>query len=493
MTTFFQRHRGAARPSWLPASTEVLGLRRAQIGAAWALAAHFTRSEQPGQVVLPTGVGKTAVMTLGAMLVPCARVLVIAPSHVVRDQIADEFERMSVLRKTDTIPEDLPRPKVGISVRRLTKKRDWARLRKHDVVVGTPGCLSPAYEGVVNPPKGLFDFVIVDEGHHAPATTWQTLLEAFNGARISLFTATPFRRDRKVLPGVLAYDYPLASAISDGVYAPVAFVPVTIPAGANRDGLIASTVSDRLRDPRHIAASSAFIARTDRLEHAQALVGVYGAAGLKAAMVSGQDSRNRVKNTLRALGDGSISGVITVGVLGEGLDEPKLKVAAYHKPHKSLAPTLQFVGRISRISKDAEAPAELIAVPDDVRDETSQLYEEDASWAELVPDLMDSAVEAVRARTSYVAELARPPSEEFSMFALQPKKETQVFTLDGSVIPNLSVQIERLGNGRVVHSATDDDGDLLVLVSAHRRHPEWLRSDALDSVEYLLHLTLDHV
>lgn len=69
MATFFELHRGAANPVWLPPSTEVLGLRKAQIGAAWALAAHFTRSEQPGQVILPTVVGKTAVMTCA----PCSR------------------------------------------------------------------------------------------------------------------------------------------------------------------------------------------------------------------------------------------------------------------------------------------------------------------------------------------------------------------------------------------------------------------------------------
>jgi superfamily II DNA or RNA helicase len=488
VATYFQQHHGAASPVWLPPSTEVFGLRKAQIGAAWALAAHFTRSDQPGQVVLPTGVGKTAVMTLSAMLTPCTRVLAIAPSHVVRDQIADEFERMGVLRSAASIPENLSKPKVALAAHRLAKRSDWTKLRSFDVVVGTPGCLSPALEGVSPPPKGLFDLVIVDEGHHAPATTWQALLEAFSGARIGLFTATPFRRDRKALPGLLAYDYPLASALSDGVYAPVSYVPVSIPPGADRDALIAEAVADRLRDPVHAASASAFIARTDRLEHARALVDVYETAGLNASMVSGQDSRKKVQGVLRSLGEGSLAGIITVGVLGEGLDQPRLKIAAYHKAHKSLAPTLQFVGRISRISKEAEAPAELIAVPDEVRDETSRLYEEDASWAELVPDLMDAAVAAERDRTRYVAELARPHGEEFSMYALQPRKETQIYVFPSSVTPDLSAEIERLGNGQVVHSATDDDGDLRVLVSAHRRHPDWLRSDALDSIEYNLHL-----
>jgi hypothetical protein len=363
-------------------------------------------------------------------------------------------------------------------------------LKKCDVAVGTPGCLSPGYQGVAWPPTGIFDLVIFDEGHHVPADTWQILLDAFGAARIALFTATPFRRDRKALPGVLAYDYPLSSAISDGVYAVVSYVPVKAASGADRDQLIASTVASRLKDKRHVAANSAFIARTDRLEHAVSLVDVYQAEGLKARMVSGRDSRAKVKTTLRELMEGSINGVVTVGVLGEGLDQPRLKIAAYHRPHKSLAPTLQFVGRISRILKDAEAPAELIAIPEDVRDETRRLYEEDASWAELVPMLMDSAVVAEQARAAYIAELEKPPMEEFSMYALQPRKETQIFTFDDPVDPDLTTKVGRLGNGQVIHSATDEDGSLLVLVSAHRWHPDWLRSDALDSIEYQLHIAV---
>ena len=36
-------------------------------------------------------------------------------------------------------------------------------------------------------------------------------------------------------------------------------------------------------------------------------------------------------------------------MLGEGFDLPALKVAVVHDPQKSLAVTLQFIGRFTRI------------------------------------------------------------------------------------------------------------------------------------------------
>ncbi|MFO6295853.1 helicase-related protein, partial [Pseudomonas aeruginosa] len=43
--------------------------------------------------------------------------------------------------------------------------------------------------------------------------------------------------------------------------------------------------------------------------------------------------------------------VICVDMLAEGYDLPNLKIAALHDHHKSLAVTLQFIGRITRVNK----------------------------------------------------------------------------------------------------------------------------------------------
>ncbi len=109
MSDYFQTNAPQVHPLWREGAG---ALRRGQLGALWALSAHFTVEAAPFQAVLPTGVGKTAVMTLLPFVVPTTRVLVVAPSKLVRDQIAEEFAQLVVLRETATATEGMPAPKV---------------------------------------------------------------------------------------------------------------------------------------------------------------------------------------------------------------------------------------------------------------------------------------------------------------------------------------------------------------------------------------------
>src|SRR6185437_6434804 len=82
---------------------------------------------------------------------------------------------------------------------------EWERLRDFDVVVATPSAVSPLLAGVAAPPADLFDLILVDEAHHSPARSWQELLDGFPTALRTLFTATPFRRDRREIRGRFVY------------------------------------------------------------------------------------------------------------------------------------------------------------------------------------------------------------------------------------------------------------------------------------------------
>ena len=52
-------------------------------------------------------------------------------------------------------------------------------------------------------------------------------------------------------------------------------------------------------------------------------------------------------------------------MLGEGYDFPNLKIAAVHATHKSLASTLQFIGRFARTNAEKIGKAKFIAVNDE--------------------------------------------------------------------------------------------------------------------------------
>lgn len=84
--------------------------------------------------------------------------------------------------------------------------------------------VSPAIQGVASPPTDLFTLVMIDEAHHSPAATYSATLDAFPDARRAFFTATPFRRDKKIISGTLVYNYPLRAAIKDGTYGKVVYL-----------------------------------------------------------------------------------------------------------------------------------------------------------------------------------------------------------------------------------------------------------------------------
>ena len=75
-------------------------------------------------------------------------------------------------------------------------------------------------------------------------------------------------------------------------------------------------------------------------------------------------------------------------MLGEGFDLPILKVAALHSPDKSLAITLQFIGRFARTTAQNLGRATFFALASDMEIERVKLYREGAVWEEiLIPNL----------------------------------------------------------------------------------------------------------
>ncbi|MFP3442193.1 helicase C-terminal domain-containing protein, partial [Pantoea sp. SIMBA_133] len=80
---------------------------------------------------------------------------------------------------------------------------------------------------------------------------------------------------------------------------------------------------------------------------AEALLSVYEAiaADLNPVVVHSTYGKPEIRRRLEGLLSRESKIVICVDMLGEGYDLPNLKVAALHDHHKSLAVTLQFIGR----------------------------------------------------------------------------------------------------------------------------------------------------
>ncbi len=74
------------------------GLRSPQIGAVYATLAHWSTSDKPASVVMPTGTGKTETMLALLVAARLGRLLVVVPNDNARSQVASKFMELSVLR-----------------------------------------------------------------------------------------------------------------------------------------------------------------------------------------------------------------------------------------------------------------------------------------------------------------------------------------------------------------------------------------------------------
>ena len=363
-------------------------------------------------------------------------------------------------------------------------------MARHDVVVTTPQCVSPAYRRVVLPPPDFFDLVIIDEAHHEPAKTWRSLVEHFPKTRRLLLTATPFRRDRRGLSGEIVYWYSLHDAMADHVYAPIHFRAVHPKDGESEDDAVARVAIARMNSPEHLKAGSQLVVRTDEIDDALRLRELYSRNGLELSVLSSNSSQQEVDRILTALEKGASRGAAVVGVPTEGFDLPRLKIAAYHKKHKSLAATLQFIGRIARVVSDAPPP-ELLAIPEVISGETRHLYDEDSSWTELLPRIADTAVYRERERREYSQSFPQPQGN-YSRASIFPPKRIQCYRISSNeALADVRLTSEwpsQLVRSAVYDYATDSDGSLALIITRDVVHPPWLLSDALDSYEYTLHL-----
>jgi superfamily II DNA or RNA helicase len=303
------------------------GWRRPQLGALGATMAHWSLAEhEPTVVSIPTGTGKTAVGMASPFLSarPPARVLVLAPARQIRRQLVEQFSTYDQLHRIGVLPEATAAPTVFEMAGRTD---DWSELEDFDVVVALPNSISPAhYEEGLLPPRDLFDLIIVDEAHHAPADTWRAVLDHFADARALLLTATPRRRDGKRIPGSLEYYYPLRRALDEGLYKPIEPVllsPPDLTDKSEADAAIAARAAELLARDEH--RTSTLLVRGATIGRLRELQGVYRAAGVDLALLYNVMSEQHQREVVDSLRAGTTRAIGVIGMLSEGFDLPSLR------------------------------------------------------------------------------------------------------------------------------------------------------------------------
>ncbi len=494
--SFFSDHYQAIR---YPEDSEATpGLRRPQSGAIHAIASYFTRHSQLEKtksaiVVMPTGSGKTAVLLLAPFVLKAQRILVITPSDLVRSQITNQFTDFNILKNIGALVGDIGQHKVCMVNSRLTTKESWVELKEFDVVISTPNCVSPGYNGIANAPEDLFDLLLVDEAHHVPAKTWTAILKAFPQAKNILFTATPFRHDEQAIEGEMIYEFSIREAFEDRIFGELQFIPVELIDTISADIAIAKKTEEVFREDRRNKLDHYILVRTDKMDHARELEEIYKQhTKLHLQTVHSGLAEKAVDATIDLLLQKKLDGIICIEMLGEGFDFPNLKIAAIHKPHKSFPVTLQFIGRFARTNAEKIGKAKFIALPQDIRIDMEQLYKEGKVWQEIIPDLYQNRILA-GAETREKLATFTPLNEEFlsdlSLDDFKPLQHVKIYRLfDGA---NLETQFH-LKEAKVVKRFKSDKLSTILFISESMEIPDWSSTDVFKRIDYDLFVIYYH-
>lgn len=464
------------------------GFRPGQLGALHAVLAHATVHEDPAIVCLPTGYGKTSLMMALPLLLQPNRVLVVEPSNALRKQVASHFQGLSTLRRIGAVDDRLENPSVVRHEGRPATPEEWQLLAESDVVVSTPGSSSPTL--APGAPRDLFDLIIFDEAHHAPAETWSAYLEHYSAARFVFLTATPFRRDGRVIPGKLVYRYPVMRAVSEGAFDPVIFraAPVQNELDDQHvDKAIAESAVQQLRSDREAGFDHRLFVRAGTISGAEQLTELYRGLGISVEAVDSKLSKRRQDDCERRLVSGELDGIVCVDMFGEGYDFPKLKVAALHAPHRSLVPTIQFIGRFARVDPST-GRGTLIAPTSRMRTSTSALLREGVEIARLIDEAAlaelagDQAEREILERLP-VRRVAESDYDAVSPLALQLYAHVRVFRCERP--PDFALFGETVGRElRVMKQWGSDDGTVALLLTLDENPPNWATSDVLVNIRH---------
>lgn len=227
----------------------------------------------------------------------------------------------------------------------------------------------------------FYDYIVVDEFHHAAAPTYQKLLVYYQPQILLGLTATPERMDGKNIldyfGGRIAAEIRLPEAIDRKLLCPFQYFGVTDTVdlsslkwrtgGYDKNELsnlytFSGLVAERRAD---LVVNSILKYVTDinevkglgfcvSIEHARFMADYFNAYGVPSMALTG-DSPDEERNAAKQrLVSGEIRFIFVVDIYNEGVDIPEVNTVLFLRPTESLTVFLQQLGRGLRMAENKE-------------------------------------------------------------------------------------------------------------------------------------------
>ncbi len=305
-----------------------------------------------GLVVLATGLGKTWLAAFDTVRMKARRVLFVAHREEILDQARSTFLRI--------------RPEARMGRYMGTKRDDGA-----EVLCASIQTLGRAAHLRQFAPDH-FDYIVVDEFHHASAPTYRRLLGHFTPQFLLGLTATPQRSDQAdilaLCDGNLVYTCDLVRGVEEQLLAPFTYYGIydaevdyrEIPWRNGQFDLEAleARVATRARAEHAMRewrknAQTRTLAFCVSIRHAEFMAEYFAGAGVAAAAVHGRSGMSRGA-ALEGLRQGSLQVIFSVDLFNEGVDLPEIDTVLMLRPTESKILFLQQLGRGLRRAEGKE-------------------------------------------------------------------------------------------------------------------------------------------
>ncbi len=246
---------------------------------------------------------------------------------------------------------------------------------KYDFVFASVQTLNNRIKSL-NLSETFYDYIIIDEAHHTPASSYREFINLFKPKVLLGLTATPERMDKidvvKDFCDTIAAEIRLPEALNRKLLCPFQYFGITdsvdlsnatwqngryLPSeltrlytqNDKRVGDIISSLNKYLKDINDVKALCFCVTQ----EHAQFMAEKFSLAGLKSDYLV--SSRNDLRDELRRkFSSNEINYLFVVDIFNEGVDIPDIDTVLFLRPTESLTVFLQQLGRGLRLSNDKE-------------------------------------------------------------------------------------------------------------------------------------------
>lgn len=346
---------------------------------------------------MPTGTGKTRLFTSiirdisiwGLRYNINYRILIIAHRSELIEQSSRSLDKYRI--------------KHGVLAGTMKDKRDLTQAIQ---VASIQTIIHPANQCMIDDLK--FDFIIIDEAHHAVANSYQKLWEYCPDAKKLGVTATPWRMNNSgfaqifdayipsmsikdfIQKGWLAtYQYYSIPTSSELVKSIESIKEFDIDGDYKNSALVevcdTSKIRAQLYDSyeKNVLGKKGIIYSISR-EHSEHICLQYRNRGVAIENIDSKTPAKVREKVIKAFRNGEIDIIVNVDIFSEGFDCPDIEFIQLARPTKSLVKYIQQVGRGLRKNGDKKCIIldnvgmySRFGLPDEERDWESFFYGED--------------------------------------------------------------------------------------------------------------------